>query len=100
MAKSRDMHSPGLAFLILCWALLSPLQLPAQTNFTVLMRFTLATGAVPFGSLLATPDGFLYGTGDAEGISNSGTIFRIKQDGSGFAILKSFLGADGAGPQA
>ena len=73
--------------------------LRAQTNFTVLKLLTLDTGAVPFGSLAAGPSGVLYGTTAAGGVSNKGTVFRIKQDGSGLAVLKSFVGTDGTSPQ-
>ena len=41
------------------------------------------------------PDGTLYGTTVTE---NPGTIFLLAPDGSGYAVLHSFIGADGYQP--
>src|SRR5258708_5477467 len=72
-----------------------------QTNFTVLKSFSgVPDGEVPACTLVDGKDGALYGTTAGGGISNAGTIFRLNKDGSGFAILKTFVGSDGAGPYA
>lgn len=58
-------------------------------------------GLRPFGALLEGADGALYGTTEAGGQSNLGTVFKIGKDGSGFTVLKSFSGgSDGANPEA
>jgi uncharacterized repeat protein (TIGR03803 family) len=74
--------------------------LMAQTNFTVLTRLTAASGAVPFGSLAAGPDGVLYAATAGGGVSNFGAIIRLKSDGSGLSTLMSFYGTNGATPEA
>ena len=71
----------------------------AQTNFTILKSFDpLPDAAVPFCHLIEGTDGAMYGTTVAGGISNSGAVFVLRKDGSGYAVLKSFSGADGSGP--
>ena len=42
----------------------------------------------------------LYGTTVEGGTANDGTVFKVNTDGSGFAVLKHFTGADGLNPQA
>jgi uncharacterized repeat protein (TIGR03803 family) len=53
-------------------------------------------GSGPSGSLIAS-GGVLYGATLYGGASNDGTIFRIKPDGSGYALLHSFSEGDSAG---
>src|SRR4051794_20737243 len=69
----------------------------AQYNLTVLRSFGPTNqpgdGANPTGGLRMGSDGVLYGTTQAGGASNAGTIFRLNQDGSGYSVLWSFLGA-------
>src|SRR5439155_19931338 len=52
-------------------------------------------GAHPYASLTTGPDGKLYGTTATGGISNSGTAFRLNQDGGGYESIRSFAGSDG-----
>jgi len=53
------------------------------------------------GAGVVFSDSTLFGTTRFGGISNHGTIFKIETNGSGFGILKSFMGGtDGAGPTA
>jgi uncharacterized repeat protein (TIGR03803 family) len=65
------------------------------TSFTILKHFparvlrTNSDGAVPVGGLVLSGD-TLYGTTSAGGSTSNGVIFRIKTDGSGFAVLKHF----------
>src|SRR2546422_3981714 len=68
-----------------------------QTNFTIVKSLS-SDAAVPFCHLIEGTDGAMYGTTVAGGISNSGAVFMLRRDGSGYATLKNFLGADGAGP--
>ena len=61
------------------------------TNSTlrVLHAFSGADGAWPRGSLIAA-GGFLYGGTTLGGDANSGTVFRVRPDGTGFQSLYSF----------
>ncbi len=70
------------------------------SGFTLLREFIGGPddGAQPFGSLLLS--GLtLYGMTENGGGSNSGTIFKVRIDGSGFALLHEFDRADGAYPE-
>ena len=71
---------------------------PAQT-FRVLKNFTGADGSTPQGRLVLS-GGTLYGTTAYGGSSNSGVIFKINTDGSGYQVLRNFVGSpwDGSGP--
>lgn len=69
------------------------------TGHTKLVEFTGgADGGYPQGSLIS--DGtFLYGMTNLGGTSDSGTIFKVKLDGTGFLKLFDFSGtASGANP--
>lgn len=70
-----------------------------------------ADGIGPAAPLLAAADGFLYGAASAGGPNGTGTIFRLRPDGSEFAVVYSFTAlvdsteetstnADGATPVA
>jgi uncharacterized repeat protein (TIGR03803 family) len=102
--NSRRTLTSGLICL-LAVATLQPLA-QAQTNFMVLKLFGAGldaidpNGAQPACSLVQDKAGTLYGTALAGGISNSGTVFRINKDGSGFGTLKMFNGFDGQYPYA
>jgi len=73
---------------------------------------TNADGVGPAGPLLVGADGFLYGTTPKGGANASGTIFRLRLDGSGFEVLRAFASlptgsssavptnADGSAPSA
>ncbi|MEO6230697.1 MAG: choice-of-anchor tandem repeat GloVer-containing protein [Ferruginibacter sp.] len=39
--------------------------------------------------------GYLYGIAGLGGSSNAGTIFRVKDDGTNFSLIKTFNGSDG-----
>ena len=68
-------------------------------GYEVLHRFDQTNGASPSLSaeLVRSPDGVLFGTTYSGGASNQGTIFRIGEDGSGFAVLHDFSGGLGGG---
>jgi uncharacterized repeat protein (TIGR03803 family) len=56
--------------------------------------------ANPYGSLIQGKDGFFYGTTNGGGIYNSGTIFKIAANGTGFTVLKHLnLSTDGGYPE-
>jgi uncharacterized repeat protein (TIGR03803 family) len=62
------------------------------SNYSVLRLFQMAAdGAVPLGGVIAGSDGRLYGTCSIGGTNNSGTVWRINRDGSGFQVLRHFL---------
>src|SRR5262245_42383197 len=68
------------------------------SGFAVLRQFTRSNdGASPYGGLRLRGT-TLYGTTAAGGASGNGTVFKIKPDGTDFAILKSFAGSDGRFP--
>ena len=69
--------------------------------YTVLHNFdtsTRANGITPTTGLVQGSDGYLYGVTSGGGASLSGTIFKIKTDGTLFAVIHSFDGAHGSTP--
>lgn len=54
-------------------------------------------GENPGANLVIATDGALYGTTRNGGASGQGTVFKIRTNGSGYSILKSFAGANGDG---
>src|SRR5262245_30488103 len=74
----------------------------AQTNFTILKSFANLPGpaAIPIGGVIQASDGWLYGTTATGGSGNpaAGTVYKVKTDGSGFAIIKNFADTNGAAP--
>src|SRR2546425_1213419 len=72
---------------------------PDGTGYSELLDFSGATnGGNPIGSLIS--DGtFLYGMTEDGGINDSGTIFKIIPDGTGYTDLLDFAGvANGRKP--
>jgi uncharacterized repeat protein (TIGR03803 family) len=76
-------------------------KISASGALTSLYSFTGATdGAEPIAGLVQGSDGYFYGTTEAGGTNDSGTIFRISTDGA-LTNLYSFSGGnDGAEPVA
>ena len=75
---------------------------PDGTGFAVLHRLTGLPpdgGILPMASLVAL-GGVFHGATPWGGTSHVGTIYRINPDGSGFALLRSFVAGwhDGACP--
>ena len=64
----------------------------SQKTYRQLYRFGADDGYEPLGTMIAGNDGFLYGLAWHGGLSNMGTLFRIKTDGSFFEILHHFTG--------
>lgn len=85
------------------WVFLLVLALAAslQAQYNVLHTFTGPTtdGEQPWGSLILKGS-TLYGMTRYGGASNSGAIFRISVEGTGFALIHSFVGgaSDGKNP--
>ncbi|NOS72057.1 MAG: hypothetical protein HOP33_19295 [Verrucomicrobia bacterium] len=68
------------------------------TGYEVLASFTnFLDGVSPNGRLVMS-DNTLYGTTGYGGVSNWGTVFRLKTDGSGLTVLKHFDGVIGSFP--
>jgi uncharacterized repeat protein (TIGR03803 family) len=72
------------------------------SGFNVLHHFkaTANDGSNPLGKLLIGSDGFLYGAVAGGGSNGFGGIFRIDLEGSNYAMLYHFAGADGKNPSA
>jgi MYXO-CTERM domain-containing protein len=67
------------------------------TGFSVLHFFGgPSNGALPYGSLTLSGS-ILYGMTAAGGASNSGTLFQVNVDGTGFSVLHSFTGGTSDG---
>jgi uncharacterized repeat protein (TIGR03803 family) len=73
-------------------------------NVTILHSFnsTGTDGWQPLANVIQASDGFLYGTTEAGGANDQGTVFRIDTSGNNYAILHSFgaTATDGVRPYA
>ena len=65
---------------------------------TALASFNGSNGANPEAGLILDGSGNLYGTTDAGGANNDGTVFKIAKGGGPITPLVSFTGTDGANP--
>jgi uncharacterized repeat protein (TIGR03803 family) len=63
------------------------------TDFTVLKHFQGGEedGSYPFGKIIQDANGNIYGITNGGGTNNTGTIYKIKPDGTDFVILKNIL---------
>lgn len=68
------------------------------SGFTVLHMLQSWEGINPHGSLVQTPDGNIYGMTYNGGNYGRGTIFRIRPDGSNFAVRHHFDLTNGSHP--
>ena len=72
------------------------------TTYSVLYGFSSSggDGASPSGALVQGSDGALYGTASAGGTNDSGSVFKLNTDGTGYAVLYRFGSntGDGRGP--
>ncbi len=70
------------------------------SGYVVLRDFTAIAvdGANPLTALIEGQDGALYGTTPNGGTNNTGTLFKLNKDGSGYAVLHSFSFATGEYP--
>src|SRR5262245_33282348 len=55
--------------------------------------FNEATGSAPLWKLVQGPDGALYGTTSSGALTLKGSVFKVRPDGTGFAVLKLFTNA-------
>jgi uncharacterized repeat protein (TIGR03803 family) len=62
--------------------------------YTLLREFsgTDGDGADPEGGLAMGRDQVLYGTTEAGGTNDSGTVFKLKQDGTDYSVIHQFTG--------
>ena len=104
MPRLVSSHAQCRAFLLMLLgslALFAPvLPCPAQTSplgYGILHTFQAPDsanrnpdGEYPYSGLTPGGDGYLYGVGYSGGTSGSGTIFKVRLDGSGFQTLYSF----------
>lgn len=72
---------------------------PDGTGYSILHQFNSATNDAyyPVGDLYEGPGGTIMGVTYFGGSADSGTVYMIKSDGGGFAILHSFVTLKGAG---
>ena len=60
------------------------------TGYTKLHEFTDAEGYEPSGKLLEASDGKLYGACRQGGPNNSGSLYRINKNGTGFELIYDY----------
>ena len=63
---------------------------PEGTGFTLLASFGCVSSCSPSAGLIQASDDFLYGTTQGGGVGNGGSVFKVKPDGTGFSVIKSF----------
>ena len=72
------------------------------SGYAVLKSFTGSDGSWPYAGVVLAGN-TLYGTttyGGSGGDYGDGVVFKVNTDGSGYAVLKNFIGSDGSRPQA
>jgi uncharacterized repeat protein (TIGR03803 family) len=76
---------------------------PDGSGFTALHMFGTAPGggaytdgSFPVGGLIRGSDGALYGVTSNGGAADTGTVFTLKPDGTGYTVLHEFSGVDSA----
>jgi uncharacterized repeat protein (TIGR03803 family) len=71
---------------------------PMTSQYIVLKNFDLAQGGHPWGSLIQSSDGNLYGITLRGGTSNNGVLFSFDINASNYLVLKNFNSVDGSSP--
>ncbi|HLH79897.1 MAG TPA: choice-of-anchor tandem repeat GloVer-containing protein [Chthonomonas sp.] len=71
---------------------------PDGSHFRLLHAFSGPDGALPYAGVLPSQDGWLYGVTEEGGPYGKGVVYRIREDGTGFQVLHSFGGREGAYP--
>lgn len=59
-------------------------------DMTEVKSFRHPDGIFPNSTLTMLADGFMYGITEAGGEHNRGVIYKIRQDGTGFTVIKNF----------
>jgi uncharacterized repeat protein (TIGR03803 family) len=100
--SQRGIDHQAVIAALLSWVIAASPSAVAQT-YTILHDFgARPDGREPHALLAEGSDGMLYGTTRLGGSGGGafGTIYKINKDGTGFAILHSFLGSpsDGSSP--
>jgi uncharacterized repeat protein (TIGR03803 family) len=69
----------------------------AAAHYQSLKSFGTVTndGQYPLAGVVVGSDGMLYGTASGGGISNAGTLFSLRPDGSGYRTIYSFPNSNG-----
>jgi len=62
----------------------------ATTSAAAVTPSTNADGIGPLGPLVPAADNYFYGTAVRGGTAGNGTIFRVRFDGTGFEVLRTF----------
>src|ERR1700694_4840528 len=70
----------------------------AQLHFDVLHTFPTPGGLRPFAPLIQATDGNFYGTTQAGGASNVGTVFKITPSGTKTVIHSFSFSSEGGNP--
>ncbi len=72
---------------------------PADGKTTVLHHFAGGTsdGEAAYGGVIEGSDGVLYGTAVQGGTANLGVIYKLNKDGTGFALVRSFVSGSSGG---
>jgi uncharacterized repeat protein (TIGR03803 family) len=81
-----------MVFSLILWTTLPGL---GQAIYKTLHTFGGQDGAEPRGPLTLASNGCLYGTTGHGGTFDQGALFKINRDGSGYALLHSFMGTNG-----
>jgi uncharacterized repeat protein (TIGR03803 family) len=50
------------------------------------------------GALVFGPDGYYWGTSEEGGVSENGTVYKVRPDGSEWSVVVSFTGSGGPNP--
>jgi uncharacterized repeat protein (TIGR03803 family) len=67
------------------------------TGYMILYSFGNTNNSLSPSGLIEGRGGWLYGTTSAGGSAGVGTVFKLKKDGTGYSVLRSFAGNDGDG---
>ncbi len=70
------------------------------TSITTVAAFNNTNGLDPFAGVTLDSGGNLYGTTEAGGASNDGTVFEVARGTGSITTIVSFNGTNGAEPQA
>ncbi len=70
------------------------------SGFAVVRHLQYQDGTYPVAGLTDGGDGWFYGAGRAggDGLTNSGTVFRMRPDGGDYTVLHAFSDGDGRDP--